>query len=90
VPLSEFRTLPIQVLESQRGSNLLYQAEVRVDYAVAGKQYSRWLPVLSRSDNKKFLQVELGLLRSTSCYVHWDQAQPDNAFLTCDKVKVSR
>jgi hypothetical protein len=90
VSLSEFRTIPIQVVESQRGSDLFYQAEARVDYVVAGKQYRLWLPILSRSDNKQLLQFELGLLRNTSCYVHWDQTQPDNAFLTCDRQKLLR
>jgi hypothetical protein len=80
--------MPIQVLESQRGSDVVYQAEAHVGYVVEGKQYRPWLPILSRSDSKQLLQFELGLLRTTSCYVHWDQAQPDNAFLTCDKGKL--
>jgi hypothetical protein len=87
VSLSEFRTIPIQVLESQRGSDVVYQAEAHVGYVVEGKQYRLWLPILSRSDNKQFLQFELNLLRNTYCYVHWDQAQPGNAFLTCDRGK---
>jgi hypothetical protein len=88
VSLSEFRTIPVLVLESQRGSDFVYQAEAHVGYMVGGKQYRLWLPVLSRSDSKQFLQFELNLLRNTSCYVHWDQAQPDNAFLTCDTGKL--
>jgi len=88
VSLSEFRTIPIQVLEGQRGSAVVYQAEAHVGYVVEGKQYRLWLPILSRSDSQQLLQFELSLLRNTSCYVHWDQAQPDNAFLTCDRGKL--
>jgi hypothetical protein len=77
VSLSEFRTIPIQVLEGQRGSDVVYQAEAHVGYVVEGKQYRLWLPILSRSDSKQLLQFELSLLRNTSCYVHWDQAQPE-------------
>ena len=88
VSLSEFRTIPVQVLESQRGSDVVYQAEAHVGYVVEGKQYRLWLPILSRSDSQRLLQFELSLLRNTSCYVHWDQAQPNNAFLTCDGGKL--
>jgi hypothetical protein len=88
VSLSEFRTIPIQVLEGQRGSDVVYQAEAHVGYVVEGKQYRLWLPILSRSDNKQLLQFELGLVRDTPCYVHWDQARPANAFLTCDRRKL--
>jgi len=88
VSLSEFRTIPIQVLEGQRGSDVVYQAEAHVGYVVEGKQYRLWLPILARSDSQQLLQFELSLLRNTSCYVHWDQAQPDNAFLTCDRGKL--
>jgi hypothetical protein len=90
VTLSDFRTLPIEAIESQRGSKLLYQAEAKVEYVVNGKTHSRWLPILSKSDDKQSLQFEFGLLRRTACYVHWDQAQPDSAFLTCDRVRASR
>jgi hypothetical protein len=88
VPLSEFRTMPVQVLEGQRGTHVVYQAQAHVGYVVEGKQYRQWLPILSRSDSKQLLQFELSLLRNTSCYVHWDQAQPENAFLTCDGGKL--
>jgi hypothetical protein len=85
VSLSEFRTIPIQVLEGKRGSDVVYQAEAHVGYVVEGKQYTLWLPILSRSDSKQLLQFETSLLRNTPCYVHWEQARPDNAFLTCDR-----
>jgi len=85
VPLSEFRTMPVQVLEGQHGTHVIYQAQAHVGYMVEGKQYRLWLPILSRSDNQQLLQFELSNLRKTSCYVHWDQARPDHAFLTCDK-----
>jgi hypothetical protein len=84
VPLSEVRTRLVQVLESQRGTHVVYEAEVHVSYMVEGKLYRLWLPILSRSDNEQLLQFELRKLQKTSCYVHWDQQQPDHAFLTCD------
>jgi hypothetical protein len=89
VPLSEFRTMPVQVLESNRGTHVVYQAQARVGYMVEGKQYRLWLPILSRSDNQQLLQFELSNLKKTSCYVHWDKAQPGDAFLTCDQKNLS-
>jgi hypothetical protein len=56
---------------------------------VEGKQYRLWLPILSRSDNQQLLQFELSNLKKTSCYVHWDKAQPGDAFLTCDQKNLS-
>jgi hypothetical protein len=85
VSLSEFRTIPVQVFEGQRGSHVVYQAQAHVGYVVKGKQYREWLPILSRSDTPQLLQFELSGLGNSSCYVHWDQAQPDHAFLTCDR-----
>jgi hypothetical protein len=85
VPLSEFRTTPVQVLESQSGTHVVYQAEAHVSYVVEGKRYRLWLPILSRSDSQQLLQFELSNLRKTSCYVHWDEGRPDHAFLTCNK-----
>ena len=85
VPLSEVRTRLVQVLESQRGTHVVYQAEAHVSYIVEGKQHRLWLPILSRSDSQQTLQFELRELRNASCYVHWDQEQPDHAFLTCDR-----
>jgi hypothetical protein len=85
VPLSEFRTMPVQVLETQHGTRVVYQAEAHVGYVVEGKQYRLWLPILSRSDSQQLLQFELSNLVKTSCYVHWDQARPDYSFLTCDQ-----
>jgi hypothetical protein len=87
MPLSEFRTIPVQVLEGQRGTHVVYQAQAHVSYVVEGKQYTLWLPILSRSDDQQLLQFEMSNLRKASCYVHWDQARPDHAFLTCGKEK---
>jgi hypothetical protein len=85
VPLSEFRVMPVQVLEGQRGTHVVYQAQAHISYLVGGKQYRLWLSILSPSDSQQLLQFELSNLRKTPCYVHWDQARPDHAFLTCDK-----
>jgi hypothetical protein len=87
IRLSEFRTMPVQVLESQRGTHVVYQAQAHVSYVVEGKQYRLWLPILSRSDSQQLLQFEMSNLRETFCYVHWDEERPDHAFLTCDKEK---
>ena len=85
VSLPEFRTIPVLVLEGERGSHVIYQAQAHVSYSVEGKQYNVWLPVLSRSDNQKLLELELNVLRNASCYVHWNQTQPKDAFLSCEK-----
>jgi hypothetical protein len=83
VSLSEFRTTLVQVYEGERGSAALYQGQADVRYTVDGLEYNLWLPILPRSEDQRVLQSELNGLRKSSCYVHWNPAQPKNAFLTC-------
>lgn len=85
VSTPEFRTILIQVLERERGSHVVYQAQAHVSYTVGGKQFNAWLPILSQSDNHQLLQLELNQLRSSPCYVHWSPEHPNDAFLSCDK-----
>jgi hypothetical protein len=84
VLISEFRTIPVQVLEGKRGTQVVYQAQAHVSYAVYGKQYVQWLPILSPSNSQQYLQFELSHLKSKPCYRHWDRDRPGHAFLTCD------
>jgi len=84
IPVSEFRTVLTQVRESVRGTAVIYQAEAHVSYVAGGRHYSPWLPILQPSGSKQFLQLEIINLKKKPCRVHWDQKQPDHAFLTCD------
>jgi hypothetical protein len=84
VPVSEFHTILTQVYESNRGTHIVYQAEAHVSYVVEGKHYDPWLPILSPSDSRQFLQLEMNNVKTKPCYVHWDQERPDHAFLTCE------
>jgi hypothetical protein len=84
IPVSEFRTVLTQVRESMRGTAVVYQAEAHVSYVAGGRHYSPWLPILQPSGSKQFLQLEIINLKKKPCRVHWDQEQPDHAFLTCD------
>lgn len=84
LPVSEFRTVLTQVREGMRGTAVVYQAEAHVSYVAGGKHYAPWLPILSPSNSKQFLQLEIFNLKKKPCHVHWDQQQPDHAFLICD------
>ena len=84
IPVSEFRTVLTQVREGMRGTAVVYQAEAHVSYAAGGRHYSPWLPILQPSGSKQFLQLEIINLKKKPCRVHWDQKQPDHAFLTCE------
>jgi hypothetical protein len=84
IPVSEFRTVLTQVREGMRGTAVVYQAEAHVSYAAGERHYSPWLPILQPSGSKQFLQLEIINLRKKPCRVHWDQKQPDHAFLTCE------
>jgi len=83
VPISEFRTVLTGVTESTRGSATVFQAEVHVHYHVEGRPYDRWLPILLPSTRQEILQMELSNLTKQPCYIHWNPARPDDAFLTC-------
>jgi hypothetical protein len=72
-----------RVSESTHGTVVVYQAEAHVSYIAAGRLYDPWLPILWPSSSQRVLEVELESLKKQSCSVHWDQARPDHAFLTC-------
>ncbi len=82
--ISELRTRLTRVSESTHGTIVVYQAEAHVNYTAAGKRYDPWLPILWPSSSRRFLEIELSRLKEQSCYVHWDPARPDHAFLTCN------
>ena len=84
IPVSEFRMVLTQVREGMRGTAVVYQAAAQVSYVAGGRHYSPWLPILQPSGSKQFLQLEIINLKKKPCRVHWDQKQPDHAFLTCD------
>ena len=83
VPILEVRTVLIARSESERGSAAVFQAEAHVDYDVEKGSHDRWLPILLPSASKQSLAIELATLKKQPCYIHWNPARPDDAFLTC-------
>jgi hypothetical protein len=63
------------------GSHLVWKAEYRVGYEVAGHEYSAWADSGVRGDSETDVQLRLTKVRS--CWVRYKPEQPEISVASC-------
>ena len=79
--IQEERIAPAHAIETKAGSQMIWEAEYRVDYFVDGHEYSAWADSGVRGGSEAEVRLRVG--KVSSCRILYDPAQPEKSVATC-------
>lgn len=80
--VQDTRIIPDQGMETNWGGELTWEAEYRVAYSVAGREYLLWTSSGIKGESKAGVRLALPQM-PPSCWVRYERTRPEKAAANC-------